>query len=343
MTIGFIANIALAVNPSDEGMKKDLRNNKFSLLLKLVGFEQSLNGTWEIPAHISSADLKLALSKIGTGERGDTLQSYPDAKPAEKYLRRKPTTVSQDDDDLPALQSDSEGEESFDETVLFPVGGPTARKPDAPKPLKRRLKRKRDVIELDDDEKTKRADARHKRDDEKKRKIKSDLFIHDSDDESDDERDAAFFAKEAERRKLAGSSIANALEAARKEESRKRKSTTNEEGSKKRRAVPSDDSDAESHSDSDEETAKPKEVIDISSDHSSSDSEDEEEETPISSQPKAPSYVAADPDGNKENTPQQRGSNDVVMSDASDDESPVKRPVRRNLRAGFVIDDSDSD
>lgn len=345
----------------NEGLKTDLfKDNKLKLLLKLIGYErldlEDVPGaTWLLPSAISSAELKAALEKIQKGERGDTLESYPNVKAPEQYLRRKPNAVITENDEHVILESDSEGEESFDENLLFPAGGPTNYESNRPaKPKKNVLRRKRK--ELANDEKSARADARRKKEIEKRRRIKSDVFINPSDDETDEEKDREFYAKEEERKREVGRNIMKALEAANKEEARKRKGEANDTvtSSKKRRAIVSDDSDSDRNVDNSQE----RDVIEISSNSPSPEATDSElniglesetdsvEDTPVSSQPPVRTAMELDVDANKENRTGHKRSEDVVMSDVGDndeDDSPVKRPVRRNIRAGFIIDDSDSE
>jgi len=89
-----------------------------------------------------------------------------------------------------------------------------------------------------------------------------------------------------------------------------------------------------------------KDVVEISSDSSSNSDEDSEqqqsesESTPISSQGPAHSPTTAGAAEKNATT------EDVVMADVEDDsdgESVKVSQVRRNVRAGFVVDDSDSE
>jgi replication fork protection complex subunit Tof1/Swi1 len=355
-------NVSIVLPVGNDSLKTDLfKDNKLRLLLKLIGFErldlEDIPGaTWMLPSSVTSAELKVALEKIQNGERGDTLASYPNAKAPEQYLRRKPNAIIQDDDNHIVLQSDSEGEESFDENLLFPAGGPTAYTSNRPaKPKKNILRRKQK--DVGDEEKAERAEARRKKELEKRRRIKSDVFIHASDDETDEERDREFYAKEDERRRETGQSIMKAIEAANKDDVRKRKGEPDDTmagSSRKRRAIVSDNSDSEVEMDNSQEM----DVIEVPGNSSSPESEDSElniglgseeesEDTPDSSQPPVRTAVELDVDADKENRTGDKNSEDVIMRDVRDedeDDSPIKHPVRRrNVRAGFVIDDSDSE
>jgi replication fork protection complex subunit Tof1/Swi1 len=329
-----------AVLPKDKDIEsKMFKNGRFRLLLTLIGFDRTSDedvpgALWMIPSTLTAEDLRLSLSRIHRGEQGDTLVDYSDSKPAEFYIRRKSQAASRPATESTAMQLDSDGEESFDESLLYPAGGPTARKPDAEPVKKRRLKR-REAPELDDETKDRRARDRRRRQLERSKKIKSNLMVHSSDEEDDEERDREFFAKEGERRKAAGRSILKAIKAAKGEESRKRKSPGQDDQSPppKRKRVGTDtgseddDSDMSSEGGSDEDTP------------SLSDSEND-----ASMASQITSNTEADVDPSKET----RGS-DVAMADGEKDQSAVEeedQPVvapKRRRRAGFIIDDSDSD
>ncbi|KAI9796391.1 MAG: hypothetical protein M1825_000627, partial [Sarcosagium campestre] len=101
-----------------------------------------------------------------------------------------------------------------DDDFLFPEGGPTMSKTEAIQDLKsKRRKRKRDEGDGPTAEELEaRAKSRQRANLEKRRKIKSDLFIHDSDDESDAGKDEAFFAQEDKRREAYDRKVLQALQ-----------------------------------------------------------------------------------------------------------------------------------
>jgi replication fork protection complex subunit Tof1/Swi1 len=329
------------------------KDNKFRLFFSLVGIERlgdddSPESTWILPSQVTASELAASLSRIQAGERGDALAEY--GSRAADLIRRKSKAAgasshnNNNNQTLDGLQSDSEGDDSFDEQ-LFPAGGPTARKSDVKRdPNKKKRRGNKHASEIDDEQKAMRATARRKADLEKRRKIKSDLYVHDSDDEPDEERDKVFFAKEEAVRKKAGASIEQAIERASKAESRKRKGDDAQsmgeeielDSRKRRKSQGSEEEDGDTNADMDD-------VIDISSDQSSDDESDIEEagtseedsETPVSSQ--APEAVA----------PKIAMSSRLIDSGAMEldevDTEPAKPIVRRNVRAGFVIDDSDSE
>ncbi|KAF2665956.1 topoisomerase 1-associated factor 1 [Microthyrium microscopicum] len=325
------------------------KNNKFRLLMTLVGFlrmdlEDTPGATWYIPSALTSADLTNALKKIQDAESTlSTLADYPDAKAPEYYLRRKSAASTRIRSTEEGFLS-SEDDASDNDGVLFPAGGPTARKSDV-EPKKRTLKRKRarEVVELDDAELAARAAKRRLNEKEKSRKIKSALWVHESDDESDQERDKEFFAKEEERRQMARKNIANAVagEGVTKKRGKKRKSDDEEsdgedvesgsERGKRRKGDAEDDPmdvDSGLSSDSDDESDAPM--------RRTSEDGSDGEDTPVSSQPLGPSQESAGLD---------KATEDVVMDGAedSDDGSVKQAPTARKTRAGFIIDDSDSE
>lgn len=321
------------------------KNGKFRLLLTLIGLERISDddvpgASWMIPSVLSAEDLKLSLSRVQKGEHGDTLVDYPDSKPAEFYIRRKSQAPSRPAQESSTVLLDSDGDESTDEALLFPAGGPTARKPDVAPAKKRRLKR-HETPEVDDETKGKKADDRRRRQLERLRKIKSDLTVHSSDEEDDEERDREFFAAEDERRKAAGRSILRAIEAAKKQDSRKRKSPNQDNRSpplKRKRVAEHAETDDDLEHDSDRSS-------DVDSDEDTALSpSDSENETSMASQITSNAEAEAIP-GKEAQGPDV----DIVMSDGEKDkpetvenDEPVVVP-RRRRRAGFIIDDSDSD
>jgi replication fork protection complex subunit Tof1/Swi1 len=338
--------------------------------MKRLGTDDVPDASWYIPATETSENLRASLKKIQDAETTlATLANYPDAKAPEDYLRRVTAAAAarQKRIDDGGLSSDSEGEgEEDDGEGLFPAGGPTARKADRPEGQKKgakKKKRKRDADELSEAEKARRAKRRRMHELEKRRKIKSDLYVHDSDDEEDAARDAEFFKREEELRKKAGMSIAKAMAKSDKAVARKAaggdgsasESESDGEGSGRQRTTIDD-----GLSD-DEMPARDDEIIDISSGSSSSseDSEDDygpivrhedADETPMSSQAHAPSSLSDMDDVVQAGKPSSvdASRDDVVMEEdgaemVDDDAVKSSEAPRRRGRAGFVVDDSDSE
>ena len=324
------------------------KDNRLRLLMKLVGFQRlglddDPEASWIISSFISASELTKSIDLIRKFEFDPPI--YENGKTAEDFLRSKAAARRR----RASFDDDSEGEDgSQGEDFEFPAGGPTTRKSDAlEEPKDRRRRRRRSgTQELDDEEKDRRAEARRKADLEKRRKIKSDMFVHDSDDETDDERDKAFFAKEEEIREAAGRSILKALTEGISNEkgSKKRKSMRERKKSRKRRKESEPESEADDSGEGDD-------AVSISSKASSArigdmlglDSDvDEATDTPFSSQQHG--NHASDRDDSVEIfKPASVAKEDAIMLDEEgEDATPVRRPVARNLRAGFVID-SDSE
>jgi len=197
------------------------KDNKLRLLMTLVGFARlgvndEPDATWIIPSSLSSEALSKSAQVVGQHERNPKLDYSDDDNPIapQDLLRRKalhtPRAEYDDDSDNDGIVDD--GEEDF----LFPAGGPTIHKSDALEDLKKKRRRrihKNDEAESPTDEASRdlQRKAREEANVEKRRKIKSDLFVHDSDDEEDEERDRLFFAQEEERRRGQSTRVAEAL------------------------------------------------------------------------------------------------------------------------------------
>ena len=193
------------------------KDNKLRLLMTLAGFERigepdDVDAAWMIPSSLTSTALRETATLIGK-HRMDPIMYWGEngAVQAEELLRRETAPRSsraEFDDDSEGL-----GEEDF----LFPAGGPTIRKSTALDELKkRRRKRRRSVSEDEDSPDEELIAARRKArllaDIEKRRKIKSTEFVHDSDDEDDEERDRQFFASEDARRQKQASKNDKAMQ-----------------------------------------------------------------------------------------------------------------------------------
>lgn len=352
-----IANPGVAVKPKDEKVKKAMfKNGNLRLLMSLFGFERlglddDPTATWIIPSSVSSAQMHLDKDTL---ERAiaDPPVSDEDGRAPEDFIRRKPMAAADEPTQrrtAGAFDDDSDGMDDFLDNDLFPPGGPTSRKSEALEQLKKsRRKRNRVADELDDEGKAKRAEARRQAELEKRRKIKSELFVHDSDDETDEERDKEFFAMEEERRKKTSQNISKAISSLASltpGRQKKRKSTGAVAAKSKRRKT------TESGEESDI-ASRQEDAIEISSESSLSvsDSDEEmedasnhgEEETPLSSeqvvlQDSEEDHILQLPPANKLMAEQ-----DEQKGVDSEDELPVQRPARSRMRAGFVIE-SDSD
>ncbi|KAL2145485.1 hypothetical protein VTI28DRAFT_7121 [Corynascus sepedonium] len=204
------------------------KNPHLRLLMKLAGLERlapSLDETpdsiWVVPGTITADALKETVSFINQAEFAPP--TFEDGELAEDQLRRRPVARKRaayddgyegDDDGINDLINDGSEEEDDGTGILFPAGGPTARKrtaEDAPPPPKRKQRRLRRKGGDEDDaaagetdaQLEARARARRKKELERARKIKSAMYVDlredDSDWEGNREADREFFARERER------------------------------------------------------------------------------------------------------------------------------------------------
>ncbi|GME23389.1 Timeless protein [Neofusicoccum parvum] len=341
---------SIVIKPDhDERRVALFKDNKLRLLLKILGFmrmglEEDPEASWIIPSALTSEQLRESERSIQQAEWEPP--TFGDDKSAEDMIRTRRQRVAlrgdtddEDDDDGP------DALDALDDEELFPAGGPTARRADALKELKKkRTRRKRTTSEEpDDEEKAKKREARRQKELEKRRKIKSALFVHSSDEETDEEADKEFFAAEEERRKKTAGKIARALISAQIHDtaSKKRKSKSEAKRSRKRRKGTDSDSEddgleLESRSSSEEPVSRLRIV---------SDDEGEATDTPLSSQHAARDLARESSTETPGSVP--KAMQDVDMQDADDDEEdedvPVRKPARRsNVRAGFLVD-SDSE
>ncbi|KAL2015829.1 hypothetical protein VTK56DRAFT_4719 [Thermocarpiscus australiensis] len=193
------------VRPDNDARRKAMfKNPHLRLLMKLVGMErlaatldESPDSTWVIPGTVAADALKESLTFINNAEFNPP--TFEDGELAEHQLRRKsaPRKRAAYDDDGDGINNFLDDEDG----ILFPMGGPTVRKPtaeDEQRPAKKRRQR-RSRAPLTDEQLDERARKRRKKQLERARRIKSDMYVHPSDDEEDPERDREFFAKEMAR------------------------------------------------------------------------------------------------------------------------------------------------
>jgi replication fork protection complex subunit Tof1/Swi1 len=188
---------------SEERRKAVLKDAHLRLLMELVGIRrlapselETLESSWGIEPDITADQLKESLDFINKAEFDppvfDNDQSAADQLKRKAVPRKKADYDDDDDGDgIDDLIDDGEDE------MLFPAGGPTARKSTALAELKqKRHRRRRAPREVTEEELDERAKARRQKELEKQRRIKSELYVNPSDDETDDERDRDFFAGE---------------------------------------------------------------------------------------------------------------------------------------------------
>ncbi|KAJ4354924.1 Topoisomerase 1-associated factor 1 [Ascochyta clinopodiicola] len=336
------------------------KDNKLRLLMTLVGFmrlgaNDDPDASWIIPSSLIAAELQEAVELIRKFEFDPPI--YEDGKAPEDLLRskaaaaRRLTRRAEFDDD-----SDGIDRESEDDRGEFAPDDATSRKPDG---VRRKLKQRRRAhtpVELNDEERDAKAEARRKKEIEKLAKIKSAQIVHDSDDEEwDADKDAAFFAREQALREdtlnqFKKSLVLGTVEpvVSKKALSKKRKADETAEKNKRRKSPPkhkagpfddSDDDENMSDTPSVSNRAVSEEVETVLSDI---ESEDDATDTPLSSQHAG----SKDSVQHRLTTAATSKVQDIVMVDGDDDDDDdtpvVRRPAARNMRAGFVID-SDSE
>ncbi len=324
------------------------KDNKLRLLMTLVGFirhgeHHDPDATWTVPPTLTSSQLQESIELIQKFEFAPP--TYEDGKGPEDFLRSKAAAARRSvrraefDDDSDGIDRDSE--EDRGEYVL---DGPAARESNGARKKLSRRKRAGTPVEIDDEEKDRRAEARRLKELEKQAKVKSTMYIHDSDDEDwDADKDAAFFAREEALREETTTAFKKSLvlDDPKPNNSKKRRAEETVKTSKRRKSPPkkkpmpfddSDDNESDEPALSESNRASSEEAGSVLADGSPA------EATPLSSQ-------HATITGTRGKDSLQK-STDTAMIDANDDDDEdipiVRRPVARNMRAGFIID-SDSE
>jgi replication fork protection complex subunit Tof1/Swi1 len=346
------------------------KNGQLRLLMTLVGFmcvgvDLDPEGSWIIPSNITADQLKQSLDLIKQSEHSPP--EFGDGQEAVDYLRRASAATSSR---KKAVFDDDDGIDDDDEELMFEPGGPTAMKPsEAIKALKKKRRLRRKGSEdgedggLTDEQAAARAEARRLKELEKNRKVKSDLFVHDSDEEDDEERDKAFFTAEAARRvgridtmkTLLG--VGEPKQTAEKTRKKRQSSIISDDtdedevtpassGHRKRARTVSDNSDDEDPVSSGESPATAK--------NDTLDSHADATDTPISSphirNSKAKKRKVVSDEDEEEETPvlepvsgNAKSTAMVIDNDEEEDDIPVAKPVRRRVQAGFIVDSSDEE
>ncbi|KAM3534017.1 hypothetical protein MY4038_002670 [Beauveria bassiana] len=187
---------------SAERRKAMFKNPYLRLLLNLAGAqllgpasEETPESVWIIPAGVTANQLKDALHYINQGEFNPP--TFEDGTSAEQQLKRKTVPRKKADFDDDDAGDDDSLDDFLDNGVMFPAGGPTARKAiDEPKKPKKSRKKRSASKEIDDQEREERSRKRRDKEREKARKIKSALYVRDGDDDFDADEDEEFFARE---------------------------------------------------------------------------------------------------------------------------------------------------
>lgn len=209
----------ILVRPDTSERRFALQRDKYlRLLLALLSFDKlditdsdidrdGLLTSWTIPGSLTSAELRSSYDLIVCFEFSPP--TYDNDKTAEDFIRRRYVPDVGNKSRRRGETSSSSGSESEggsihdDDGTLFPAGGPTARRADHV-PKKKSQRRRNIRIEDENTEESaleERRAVRRKLERERAGKVKSQLFISESDDEDNEERDKAFFEKESEMRK----------------------------------------------------------------------------------------------------------------------------------------------
>jgi replication fork protection complex subunit Tof1/Swi1 len=325
--------------------------------LERLGAEDVMGGSWVVPGSLDSDTISAINSVIEKGlenpvteidglDPREQLRRIPTAEPKETHQ----TTLNVD------FGSESEGEDAIPDGPLFP---PNIRsKSNALKELKekrqKRSKRDEDKEPLDDATLEERRRTREENARARQAKIKSDLFVHDSDDDSDEEADREFFEREEAVRKAQDQRVREALvnkaleEDASNEQSKKKKTTR-----RKRRSMDDDQSDQDTGSegqkkrritvggfemsddDEDDDVLMTGVNADLESRGASTGQGVDEDDTPPTS------TEQEEWDLDKELEQQNPTAVEATHDDDSEEDAPVASN-RRRPRAGFVIE-SDSE
>ena len=350
--------LSLAIHGEDEKRRTAvLKNGYLRLLMTTVGMrrltpylEEDLDSLWTIPSEVTADELKERIDLINSAEFNPPV--FEEGVLAENEIRRKSAAPRKRADYL----SEDDGSDG-DLEMLFEAGGPTNRKAiDAPKKKKsgKRLRRQRST-EPDDEELDEKRQRRKERELEKRRKIKSEMYVRESDDDSDADW-SEFMQKEEGLRKMmqriadeAGRSVPGVLQS--------------EASTKKRNSsIMIDSSDEEDDIMALDSSLKRGGIED--SESSSGEDGKETQDTTLSSQgsesverTRKRRRISMESDAESEDGREENGSVEKVEHedadadadadmDREDDDEPVASYVRRprgRATAGFIIDDSDDE
>lgn len=300
--------------------------------MTLIGFrrlgdDDDSNTPWIAPSDLRADQLKQALDLIKRAEFDPP--SFDNGKNAEAQIRRVSAAANRR-----RVAYDDESDNGIgDDEELFPAGGPTPMtKSDALAQLKKTRRKRRGSEEpdaLSDEQLQARRRARQETELEKQRRIKSELFVHDSDDEDDVDKDRAFFEREERQRENVRKGMSAATPASRL--AAKAMSQPNNKGKRRATQIESEDSDAaeEPSAVSSQSSRRPagSDVEELPSDMRAASSKRARLDTEdLDSAPGSPAP----------------GPEDVKMADIDDDDEEEVVPVARRPRKtyGVFIEDS---
>ena len=340
------------------------KNAKLKLLMKLckleiLGLEDFLGATWIVPGALTSEQLNENRSAIEEYEGTPWVGDHQD-EAAEDMLRRvrnanNSTKARYDSDDEGEARrdnfiDDSEGNDDVQD-FMFPDNIRTKSKKTARNIMEdikaKRRKRKRgsddEGGEIDDELANEKRKARSAKEDERRRKIKSELYVRDSDEERDAEADKEFFRKEEELRKKQEENVrkqmALGIETSAKEGKAKKKAKITET---KERVIVEEDDDLVMDDGEHATATGSSQVVDKNDDGQEGSSE--ETETPLSSQKEQDEDETEKESRALREIQQPRVAVGVRHKhlDLDDDEAVVSSAPRRRT-GGFIVDSDDDE
>ncbi|OAP58745.1 hypothetical protein AYL99_07835 [Fonsecaea erecta] len=361
----------ITVHPSSEDIKMAMfKNGRLKLLMRLVDFEMQgdedvLGASWIIPGHISAGQLSEHKATIERYEQTPWQGDDGDEDAEDMIRRARNKEKTRQDDEDGALRGtfldDSEGEEEF----LFPDNPRKKKAKNAMAELRAKRKRKRGEEEdgeddIDEELAAERRAARRAAALDRRRKIKSEAYIRDSDDESDAEKDREFFEKEEQMRTKYAEKIRNELRnQVGQGISELGSKTTNKRAQKKHVAGTEDERDSDEDlpmsdaDDQDTETASSQQRR--TWDSGDEEGEEDDGDTPMSSQSASANMDAGSgkrvlmeldqPRAAVEPTAKAAHAEIELSDDDEDEDEDVIPTARRRavVRGGFVVDSDDDD
>ena len=344
----------VAAHPSSNDIRTAMfKNARLKLLMSLsglerVGPEDKIGAAWIVPSSLTSIQLSHTQTTIQKHLNSQWVDGNGGREP-EDLLRRVRNSESFPTEDgevrRDAFMDDSEGSDELAD-FMFPdnLRDKTKNQADAKdskKSKKRKLERRKVA---DDGELEARRRAREQAAIDKRQKIKSALYINDSDEDMDEEENRAFFAREEENRKKQAQKVRAALNLVRTEgnsssTARKRKSTDDREESRKKSRESGDSEEEGTDLDLDD-------VMEVDSNSSparveTSSGRSDEGETPPSSQ-----NVVSDVLPGSDNALKEMSDQQLNIAELSGESAAKLRPEstqKRRFRGGFILDDSDDD
>jgi replication fork protection complex subunit Tof1/Swi1 len=192
---------AYFVTPDTDERKEALFKDKYlrllmtTLGLQRLGTSDDTEASWIIPGEVPASQLQDLLGHIQSAEFNPP--TFDEDQTAQSLIRAKSTHTARFQSTFG--ESDSDNDSTPDE-ALFPANLRHAAPDGAERPKKKRRLTRRNRAELTEEQLKEREDNKRKKERERNGKIKSKLFVTESDEESDEERDREFFRLEAERR-----------------------------------------------------------------------------------------------------------------------------------------------